>query len=109
MTQYDIILLLTIAITGSTLLFFAAKQKRKYVDVRDKKIMSIMRKDGHKIYELNCSTFDMTEIEAQEYSTEEGTFKRYEAKDNCLYCSALNEKNAIKQFNKMVPGTLVKE
>lgn len=54
---------------------------------------------GDKLYELDTKTWDMSELDCKAKNL---------ARKGCLYAAAINEKNAIKKFNKMVPGTLKK-
>lgn len=92
-------------------------------DVRQKEVKKqlafIGRKvpgDGHKCYELNLETLIMSEIEpiktdANFNEAKKGKLsgsRKINIKENCIYVTALNEKNAIKKFNKRVPGALVK-
>jgi len=109
MNTYDICLIIIVLLVGSFLIYKTIKSKRSYKSERDKRIMNLVPGDGHKTYELNMSTLDMDEVEAEDYTTKEGEkFKRIITKDNCLYCTALNEKNAIKKFSTMVPGKFEK-
>lgn len=79
-----------------------------YKEERDEKQHTFVPGDGHKIYELNLVTLEMDEIEAETYETEDGKMRKVVKKKDCLYCTALNEKNAIKRFSKMVPGKFQK-
>lgn len=56
---------------------------------------------GHKLWMLNLKTLEMNQI-SQEY------INTYGHEKDCIYCSALNEKNAIKHFSRMVPGKFEK-
>lgn len=68
--------------------------------------------DGHKLYELNLSTMLMCEVVPEKkdasytkaHKGENAGGKKLDMKENCIYTCALNEKNAIKHFNKQLPG-----
>lgn len=65
--------------------------------------------NGHTCYQLNLETGLITEAEFESVSvgytgTKQGTnvHKKIIVKDKCLYASALNPKNAIKHFRRML-------
>ena len=63
---------------------------------------------GHKCFEINLSTNDVTEatfydseitiLSSSMYSPK----RKIKIKENCIYITALNKENAIKKFNKMI-------
>jgi hypothetical protein len=64
---------------------------------------SIIPGDGHKIWEWDSNTNVISLAEFEAHVTLGGGSKsRVITKDGCLYCSALNRKNAEKQFRRKV-------
>lgn len=105
MNNAEIITLLIIVFITVLVIY---KTRKSTIEAHtDDGLMYFNPKGGHKIYELNLVTLDMTELEDSDMTTE-GEKKVVVIKDNHLYCTALNEKNAIKRFNKMVPGEFKK-
>ena len=64
-----------------------------------KEYVHVMPGHGEKLWELDRSTWDL-------YELDQGI--KHVAKRGCLYTTALNETNAIRKFNKMLPGKLTK-
>ena len=98
----SIICLLALYIT------YIVKVKKSYKGARDKKVATYVPGDGHKIYQLNIKTLDMDEVDPQTYKTEDGVMRKVVKEKDCIYCTALNEKNAIKKFSNMVNGKFEK-
>lgn len=60
---------------------------------------------GHRCYELNIKTGEFGEAEFDTEAVVYGTQhvkRKLVTKENCIYCTALNEKNALKHFRKML-------
>ena len=76
---------------------------QKQVEKRRKHIGSLITHSGHKIWQLNLKTQEISPAEfSDEYANINGTITRnIIKKDNYWYVSALNKQNAFKQFNKM--------
>lgn len=73
------------------------------------KFGSLKRQPGQKVFEMNVQTFMVCEI-APDYSVsfESQQMKgRIDMKPGHLYCVALNAKNAVRKFGKML-GVKVK-
>ncbi len=105
MTLSDFIFsLLFLSIAALLIDKFIRNRKQSKTPI-DNKAMSFLPGDGHKIWELNKTTLEMCEADYVEKS--DGT-KAVAYNNECVYCTALNEKNAIKQFSNMVPGKFVK-
>lgn len=64
---------------------------------------------GHKCFELNIKTGEVTlaeftkqNIQFQQAKDSVAVSKKVITKENCIYTTALNKKNAIKRFKKML-------
>lgn len=79
---------------------------QKQIEKQHKLIQQITPFKGHTLYEINCTTGEIVE---PEYETEAIDFKaaangvianrrKVIIKDNCLYVSCLNKKNAKKKY-----------
>jgi biotin synthase-like enzyme len=63
----------------------------------------IKRGDGHKIWQLDLKTGVITQAEITWSATiSGGKHGKVNRQPDCLYCSALNHKNAYKAFRRMV-------
>lgn len=73
------------------------KKTKKHIGV-------LLPGDGHKVYEFNKLTFELrvAEYEKQnvEYSSKKKQNRTVKVKENCVYLTALNEKNAVKKVHK---------
>src|SRR5690606_990954 len=75
---------------------------------------SIRPHPGHTLFELDLGTGDIkpAEIEATvelDQNMKHITRKKVVKRSNCLYCMALNKKNAMKKFLKMVYVAKIKK
>ena len=60
---------------------------------------------GHKCFEMNLTTKEITlaEFENTDYELNDNRVRsKLVAKSNCIYATALNQKNAAKKFVKML-------
>lgn len=81
---------------------------------KQKKFDTLKPKNGHKCFELDLATGEITEakyesINADYISAKEGSksvHKKVITKDTCLYTTALNIKNADKKFVKMLLASI---
>ena len=92
-----------LALVGSYM-YIMYRQYKSYKDETpepEKESFDSPHEKGHKLWMLNLKTLEMNQI-SRDYVKENGHEK------DCLYCSALNEKNAIKHFSRMVPGKFEK-
>jgi hypothetical protein len=81
------------------------EKKRKFIG-------RIKPNKGHKVFEFNTKTFELRVAEVEEsdtislddsLSTKNGTSKKsIITKDDCVYFSALNRKNALKKIEKSI-------
>lgn len=87
--------------------------RQREVKRQNKHMGRLVPGDGHKLWELNLSTMILTEIDpaktdAAYMAAMRGhggiANKKVNMRENCIYTCALNEKNAIKKFNKQLPG-----
>lgn len=77
---------------------------------QEKFIGQILPYSGHKVFSLNKVTGELKEAKftkiAIDFSDAKAGqisgHKRIDVEENCVYCSALNKKNAIKRFEKML-------
>lgn len=65
-------------------------------------IMELRAKDGHSIYKFNVDTREIVVIKKSSKKVKTGCKVYIEPEPRCLYCSALNERNAIKHFKNQV-------
>lgn len=86
--------------------------RQREVKRQKKHIGRLVPGDGHKLYELNLETMLMREVVAEKkdasytlaHKGQNAAGKKIDIKENCIYTCALNDKNAIKKFNKQLPG-----
>jgi hypothetical protein len=60
--------------------------------------------EGHKTWKLNLRTQEISEVENKKFR---GVLVSHEGETDHWYCSALNKKNAFKQFNKKAQSIIV--
>jgi hypothetical protein len=84
---------------------------QKQVEKKRELIGSIRPNQGHQCFELNTETGEIKlatykqiniNFEAAMLSDRASTRKVIDVKEKCLYATALNKKNAIKRFKKMI-------
>ena len=84
------------------------QSEKKY---RLQKVAQIIPHKGHTTFEINAKTGEVKTVEYKEIkanvslktkTVEPLITKTIEVKKDCMYISALNEKNAIKKFNKQI-------
>lgn len=73
------------------------------IKIVPKMIGQTTMKAGHKLWELQVETGDITIATYDDDLAVSGK-KKLTIKPNCLYTAALNKKNAFKHFLKMVNG-----
>lgn len=76
------------------------KKRESRKEKRDRREYFKVPGDGHKVWELDLGTLLMGEIKPT--LSMDGQSREVVKKENHLYCTALNQKNAIRQFNKML-------
>lgn len=83
------------------------KDKDKIVNQKEVEkrniISNLVPQNGHKCFELNLETDEITEADYVEVTTtlDGKVSKRINIKPNCLYQTALNKKNALKHFKRL--------
>lgn len=70
-----------------------------------KLIGTLKPQKGHKCFEINTITNEISEAEFYEdyvsmFSSSYERKKKLKVKENCIYITALNKKNAMKKFKK---------
>ena len=70
----------------------------------EKSLGNIIPFKGHTMFEINCTTGEITTAEFEEIVAEVtgGIRKKIITKENCLYISCLNKKVAKKKFLKWI-------
>ena len=78
----------------------------KQEEKKKKMIGSILPGDGHIIWKIDVNTLRIEPIDdddlMKDINFNEAPNKRIMIKEGFLYCAALNKKNAIKRFGKML-------
>lgn len=73
---------------------------QKQVEKRKVHLGSAMVRPGHRCFEINKDTLEVSEVEYNISATfNNGVKKEINIKENCAYIIALNKKNALKKFN----------
>lgn len=84
------------------------QDKAKVVDERQVeksvKVQSLVPKPGHRVWELDLGEKVIREAEIVRVDAKPGVMgvKRVNMRPGCIYCTALNAKNADKRFMKML-------
>jgi len=87
------------------------QDKAKVVDQRQVeksvKVQSLVPKPGHRVWELDLGEKVIREAEIVRVDAKPGVMgvkvvKRVNMRPGCIYCTALNAKNADKRFMKML-------
>lgn len=113
MTNSDVIFLLLIVFAAMPLIYYFRTKRRLQKQVKEqiKDVYRFFPGSGRKLYELNTKTLEMVQIDITEckpYTDKKGLSYLFTQKEDHVYCTALNEKNAIKRFSNMVPGEFKK-
>lgn len=113
MTNSDVIFILLFVFASIPIIYhFRTKTRlKKQVQEQTKDLYRFFPGSGRKLYELDTKSLEMVQIETSEckpYTDKKGLSYLFTQRQDCIYCTALNEKNAIKRFSKMVPGEFKK-
>lgn len=108
MNTPELIFILIVAALVVCAVFIRSTSVKSFKVEYDKNEVVFRHIVGHRVYELNKETLDMSEISAEPIKAEDGLWFRIVRQKGFLYCTALNEKNAIKRFSKMVNGKFEK-
>ena len=73
-------------------------------------IDSIHPHKGHTLFEINCSTGEITPAKYEQIDglfSGDGVRKKVFIKENCLYISCLNKKSALKKYTAWIADRLM--